>query len=212
VRLSKPDMETKTSPTYEQLLDILRAAPRTLRNPLATLAYAGIRAGELRRLRREDLDFDGKWIHIVSRENARTKNGKSRRVPMHPALQPILAEQVEAGRPLVFGRILRRNEDGDSREVDTKRMNDDFKILLVALGLPVGRKDGFTLHALRRFFETICVNSHVPQQVVDRWMGHSLGKSMGARHYYTPHDADQQRFMASLHFTVPIAEAEASSK
>jgi hypothetical protein len=32
------------------------------------------------------------------------------------------------------------------------------------LGMPIGRESGYTLHALRRLFETHCINSGVPQR------------------------------------------------
>jgi integrase len=211
LRVSKPPLVPKTSPTLEQLLTILKAAPLLLRNQLAVLAFTGMRVGELRRLRSEDVDQIGKWVHIVSREGARTKNGKSRKVPMHQALLPIFAELISSGRPLVFGIDPPHKGGGEVRAVDTKKLNDDFKALLVELGLPAGRDNGFTLHALRRFFRTIAINSYVPQRLVDLWLGHSSDKSMDAV-YYTLHDADSQRFMATLNFTVPFVEAETSSK
>ena len=63
--------------------------------------------------------------------------------------------------------------------------------------MPIGREAGYTLHALRRFFETHCINSGVPQRAVDVWMGHRSDKSMGAI-YYSLSDADSQGMMSKI--------------
>ena len=66
------------------------------------------------------------------------------------------------------------------------------------MNLPAGLKeDGYTIHSLRHFFETYCVNAGIPQRVVDAWMGHSGDKSMSAV-YYDLDDHESQRFMQKL--------------
>ena len=55
------------------------------------------------------------------------------------------------------------------------------------------------LHSLRHFFETACVDSRIPQFVVDVWMGHAGHASMG-RQYYGLSDAKSQRYMAKVKF------------
>jgi integrase len=49
-----------------------------------------MRSGESQQLRPKDVDLDGGWIHIVSREGAETKTGQSRKVPTHSRLRVIL--------------------------------------------------------------------------------------------------------------------------
>jgi len=65
--------------------------------------------------------------------------------------------------------------------------------------MPVGREAGYTVHALRRFFETFCVNSGVPQRAVDLWMGHRSDRSMAAI-YYSISDAESKAIMVRVPF------------
>jgi integrase len=72
------------------------ASPR-LQRILATLAFAGLRIGELRQLRVDDVDFTEGWIRVESREGAETKTHRSRKIPIHPVLREILEEQRSSG-------------------------------------------------------------------------------------------------------------------
>jgi integrase/recombinase XerD len=58
---------------------------------------------------------------------------------------------------------------------------------------------GFTLHSLRHFLETHCVNARIPQGVVDTWLGHRSDKSMAAN-YYRLGDMESQQFMREVPF------------
>jgi integrase len=73
--------------------------------------------------------------------------------------------------------------------------------------MPIGRESGYTLHSLRRFFETFCINSGMPQRAVDVWMGHRSDKSMGAV-YYSLSDAEWQAMMAKVPFSLGTDASE----
>lgn len=83
--------------------------------------------------------------------------------------------------------------------MDLKKLNRAFGDALRSLGLLAGRKIGFTLHSLRHFFETFCVNNNIPQRAVDAWLGHGSDKSMAAV-YYKLTDLDSQDFMKRVPF------------
>ena len=109
----------------------------------------GMRSGELQRLRVEDIDFDGNWIHIVSREGAETKSGYSRKVPIHPKLKPFLERLPKTGPWLFTAPPSRKFPDGD-HFINTKHLNEDFQRLLATTGVAAGRKSGgFSIHSLR---------------------------------------------------------------
>jgi integrase len=94
------------------------------------------------------------------------------------------------------------------RRISTKKLNEDFTRLTKQLTLPVGRIDGFTIHSLRHFFETFCVNAGIPQRVIDSWLGHASDKAMAAV-YYRLSDAESQAFMTKVPFGdgMPAADA-----
>jgi integrase len=103
------------------------------------------------------------------------------------------------------GTVLLRG--GVEREVPGRRpsdqpetLNEAFQSVAKRLGMPIGRESGYTLDALRRFFEAFCINSGVPQRAVDTWMGHRSDKSMAAA-YYSRSDADSQTLMAKVPFS-----------
>lgn len=190
VRLDKPPVERQPCPGPAEVARLLAAAPPALRAPLAVLAYTGLRAGELCRLRPGDVR-DG-FAHVVNRAGAETKTRRSRAVPVHPRLAAVLGGLPPHVREWLF-------EEAAGRPLSTKTLHARFVKLAGSLGLPTGRGTGYVVHSLRHFFETRCVNGRVPQVVVDRWMGHRPNGAMGDL-YYALDDAQSRTFMAEVKF------------
>jgi len=208
IRLDKPPLEPKEGPSLDQVDAILAAADEPLRSQLAVQAFTGMRAGELQRLRPEDVDLTGGWVHIRSRPGAETKTRESRKVPVHPRLRAVLESLPRARRPWLFTAApSKKFPDGD-HHINVKRLNDQFTRLVGRLGMPVGRDAGFVVHSLRHFFETFCVNAGIPQRVIDTWLGHRSDKSMAAV-YYRLRDEDSRSFMGRVPFGTgePAADA-----
>ena len=205
VKNKKQELQTKFCPTLDQVNAILAAAPEPFQAQWATLALSGLRAGELQRLRLEDVDLEGNWIKVISRVGAKTKTGKSRHVPIHPRLRAILAEIPRTPREYFFTYS---GDPADPRPIKLKRLNDRLKSLLPQLGIPRGRKQGMVVHSFRHFFETAAVNAGVPQPVVDRWMGHALDRTVMANVYYGFDGQISQEKITLISF----AEADDSSQ
>lgn len=208
VRLDKPPLEPKEGPSLEQVNAILAAADEPLRSQLAVLAFTGMRAGELQRLRPEDVDLAGGWVHIRSRPGAETKTRESRKVPVHSRLRAALDGLLGARRPWLFTAAPSRKFPAGDHHISVKRLNEQFTRLAGRLGMPVGRDGGFVVHSLRHFFETFAVNAGIPQRVIDAWLGHRSDKSMAAV-YYRLQDQDSLAFMGKVPFGTgePAAEA-----
>jgi integrase len=96
--------------------ELIGALPQAERALWATAIYAGLRRGELRALRWEDIDFDAGVIHVrrswdadpaIGQIEVKSNAGR-RRVPLVGALRRLLAEHKLAtgrdGGALVFGR------------------------------------------------------------------------------------------------------------
>ncbi|HVX93661.1 MAG TPA: site-specific integrase, partial [Polyangia bacterium] len=103
--------------------------PAARRRLYALAAYTLSRAGELRALRWEDVDLDRGVITLRQasdrREHGRakrTKSGKSRRIPIEPALRPLLdalrREAEQAGSPLVVRVPVSKNADLLQRDLE----------------------------------------------------------------------------------------------
>lgn len=199
VKLRKPKLEPKAGPSLAQVDRILAAAHGVFHALLALLGFTGVRAGELQRLRLEDVDLQDGWLSVVSRPGAETKTRLSRKIPLHPRLRAILAALPRSQGPWFFTAEPSRKYPAGGHWISTKRLNDRFLRLLEGLKIPAGRDSGFTIHSLRHFFETFTINSGVPQRVVDAWQGHRSDRSMAAV-YYSLSDADSQTFMNKVPF------------
>ncbi len=90
IKLNKPRLEPKGGPSLHEIDTVLACTKGKFNAMIATLAFTGIRSGEMQRLRIEDVDLDGNWLHVVSRRGGETKTRESRKVPIHPRLREIL--------------------------------------------------------------------------------------------------------------------------
>jgi integrase len=210
-KLVKPPLQPKEGPSLTQVLRILAALPPPKRAMVALLAYTGMRSGELQRLKPEDVDLAGNWVHVRSRVGAETKTRLSRKVPIHAALAALLTALPKRPRPWLFAMPPSNKYPTGNHEVNVKRLNEEFLTTVMSLGLPAGRDGGFTLHSLRHFFETFTVNAGIPQRVVDTWLGHHSDRSMAAV-YYKLTDEDSQRFMTKVPFGTGEPAADAGDK
>ena len=189
------------SSDLEQINKILDAASAVRMPLVATLAFAGMRAGELQHLLITDVDLESGWIRIVSRPGVETKTGESWRVPIHPRLMAILKVLPRSRGSWFFtAQPSLRHTDG-SNHVNMKHINEDFQKVLVKLGIPAGKKNGgFVLHSLRSSFKTIAINAGVPREIVDLWQGHKSHRPTASDGYYAPTDEDHQRFIRLIPF------------
>jgi integrase len=198
--VSKAIPKKRIAPTLEEVQAIFRKSPVRLLRILATLVCSGMRVGELQHLLVTDVDLRGNWFHIESREGAETKMRRSRKIPIHQTLRQMLTENQTPG-PWFFTAPPSAKYPEGCHWISPKKVNDAFQRIADGIGLPTGRRrNGYTVHSLRHFFETFTVNSRIPQRVVDTWMGHRSDRSMGAV-YYTLADAESQRFMNEVPFS-----------
>jgi integrase len=207
-KLVKPPLEPREAPNLEQVDRILTSLSEPQRTMVALLAFTGMRSGELQRLKPEDIDLVGNWVHVRSRVGLETKTRQSRKVPIHSRLLPLLVALPRRTRPWLFTMPPSKAYPTGNHWVNVKRLNEDFLAAVTSLKLPAGREGGFTLHSLRHSFETITVNAGIPQRVVDTWLGHRSDRSMAAV-YYKLKDDESQHFMTKvpLGTSVPAADA-----
>ena len=204
----RPVPVPRGGPSLKQIDRILAAVKEPRRAQFAVLAFTGTRSGELQRLRPEDVELKENWIHIVSRPGGRTKTGRSRKIPIHPQLRPLLHTLSKKKRPWLFTAPPSEKYPDGNHHISTKHLNEDLLKILKKLGIPAGRDDGFTTHSLRHSFETITVNAGIPQRVIDTWLGHQSDRSMASVYYRLP-DEDSQKFMKKVPFGTgePAADA-----
>jgi integrase len=159
----------------------------------------------LQRLRVEDVDLAGNWIHVVSRRGGETKTRESRKIPVHPRLREILSAFPHSAGPWFFTAEPSPKFPEGNHCINTKKLNDRFRSKLKKLKMPIGRENGFVIHSLRHSFETICINAGI-QRIVDAWLGHTSDRSMAAV-YYRLSDEESQKFMKLVPFGTRISAA-----
>lgn len=131
--------------------------------------YSGLRAGELARLRREDVDLDGsvlrvRWLEEALGQVGRIKTKHERLVPLCAPLRDLL-EQLFVVRP---GRYLLRRDAAIDAPVGVRRLNADLAWARSRAGLP-----WVTLHTLRHTRASWWVQGGAPIAKVAHWLGHS---------------------------------------
>lgn len=104
--------------SLEECRKLLPKLREDRRREALTMLYLGLRPGELKALRKEDVDLRAKTI-VVRRSNARdsTKTGKKRELPIPAALLPVLKRAIATNKdsPLVFP-----GKDGKRQRADSK--------------------------------------------------------------------------------------------
>lgn len=194
LEMSKPRRRRHPAPTLEQVNAILAKAQGQLLAVLAMAAFSGLRIGEIAALRPEDVDLEGGQLQVRRRVDWAPKSeAAERNVPVANRLLTIL--RAYSGtlvnshkRTWFFARPQPAQNSGGDRPIESPAVNSAFKALAKACGYTVGRDNvGFTLHALRRFFKTACLDAGVPWPLVDRWLGHR-GSEINV-HYYRPQES-----------------------
>lgn len=180
----RPPIDHLTPEELEHLLATVDAdvaakqARRLLRGPYARqlvwikdvivfAAGTGLRLGELRRLRWQDIDRARRVLYVRNTELGETKTGEERSVPIVSFVAEVLDRQA----------ALRANEDpagtvfvsprgGPLSAETTSRLFRKYRRLA---GLP----EGISFHSLRKTTGTWLASRGVPMQVIQRVLGHA---------------------------------------
>lgn len=168
--------------TPEEVEKVLSGCREWLRPILATLAYTGMRIGELINLRWQDVDLGKGMIHIRAREDWRPKGRRDRSVPLHPRVKAVLASRS------VGEFVFTGPEGGGLKE---NYLLACFKRDRKALGIGKG-----TLHTFRHFFISMCAANGVPPTTCMSWVGHRDLDTL--LHYYHLHEDESRRAMERL--------------
>lgn len=203
VRVRKPPPTEQPCFTPEQVTILLANANEVLRPRFATLAYTGMRFGELRDLRWADVRLDGPnggFIHIKRGGAQTTKGRNTRRIPIHGELRPLLEAQPRHCE-LVFpaGRSAKHpNGDGP---MDERRLLKSIKRLCTRCGFD--NPNQYKLHTFRHSFASMLARNNIGYRYALEFMGQSSSAILDL--YYTMFDDDAAAAIASIKFP-PTAE------
>ena len=198
-RIAKPVRSRKPVPTLEQVNAVLARCSSRLANLITMSSFTGMRSGELQGLHKADVYLDAGFVHVHRQIEGPTKTRTERRIPIHPRIRPVLKQLVDADQhELLVTSQASERYPGGGRPISTKRLNEEFQAAAKRAGIT-----GFSVHSLRHFFNTFCVNAGIPERVVRAWMGHGDRSMTGV--YYSLSDEESLRFMNQVPFGTAIA-------
>jgi integrase len=178
--------------TTDQVEALLSATTGELQAGIATLAYAGLRAGELLQLRWEDARFDTGMrgmLHVRLGGSAGAPKDKDHRfIPISSRIAPML-------------KALPRTSERVFPNLNDRTLLATIKRLCRGLGY--GTK--YKIHSFRHHFASICANTAVPYRLCLKWLGHSSSEI--ADLYYHLSDAESEAAMQLV--TQRLAERQA---
>jgi len=199
VRFEKVKSPKQPCFTIHQVELLLVRAESWAAPMFTTLAFTGIRIGELRQLTWDDVDLDHGVIHIHRGGSGSTpKDKEDRFIPIHHRkLRPTL-QALPRTSTLVF---LMPN----GKPVDDKKLRRYLKSLCGQRGFACPWQ--YKLHTFRHFFASYCAQQNLSYKYVLEWMGHSSSAILDL--YFTMNDRHAQAAMNSMSFD---SEAERKNR
>lgn len=200
-------------PTKTEINAMLDKADGRWRPFLVTAVFTGLRASELRGLRWEDVDFDGRMLHVRQRADAWGKIGSpkseagTRDIPLPPMVLNALREWKLACPKGDLGLVF-PNGDGNP-ENHANIVNRFFAPLQVACGIAdgTGKKDEegnpimrarHGLHALRHFYASWLIDQGFQPKRVQSLLGHaSIVMTMDRYGHLFPNPDDDHAKLAA---------------
>jgi integrase len=188
----------------EQVARLLEHASGQDQAVFATMAYAGLRFGEVRDLQWDDVLLDdGTCGVIVVRRggwNDRPKRGRVRRLPVHPQLRPILQSL-----PRVADTVFVDAASRDGTLIERKLLYS-LKELCRSCGF--ANPQQYKLHTLRHTFASMCARTNVAYKYALAWMGHCSSEVLDL--YYTMFDETAEAAIRTIRYAAPDAAASRS--
>jgi integrase len=178
-------------PFPAEIAAVIGAALPHQRVALALASYAGLRAGEIRGLRKRDVDLDG-GVLVVRQAICRgvaapPKSGHEREIPIAAALKPFLVDALT--RCPTFDAPVSPSDKG------TVWSEPGLRNVLEVAQRKAGVK-GWSLHALRHAFVSTLFRKGASAPVVQKLAGH-IHLSVTQRYAHTTRE-DLQAAIAAL--------------
>lgn len=141
-----------------------------IKDLIKVLLYTGLRINELFTLKKEDIIWNDEYRAIKLREE-NAKDHKSREIPLHSNIQRIIHH-------------LMKNKESDYLFVNKSNKPYHYRNFRDAYWNPVMEMNGMKHlpHDTRYTFKTFASKCNMEACVVEKFMGHSIGKSM--EHHY----------------------------
>ena len=198
-KLTEPLQSEQPCFTPEQVALLLEHADPLEAAIYATLAYAGLRIGEVRALKWRDvlLDVGAHGILVIRRGGSRNapKNKKIRRIPIHARLRQYLLQLPRTHEHVFTARPSTRYPQG-GRPISERRLLVALKRLCKRVGLE--NPEQYKLHTFRHTFASMCARNNVSYKYALTWMGHSSSEILDV--YYEMYDDVAETAMSTIQY------------
>jgi integrase len=174
---------------------------------VTALACTGLRISELASLKWVDLDEGFQMLRIADErhrrrrsgsEARRTKTGRSRAFPIHPALVAVLTKMSRSVDGVIFhGPLGGRLKADTVRRILIRDVLEKLKARFATTAGEIGFEHG-RVHSFRHYFCSVAAQSGTAEHIVMTWLGHSSSKMV--RHYFHLHDDESRRQMKRINF------------
>lgn len=155
---------------------------------IGTLAYTGLRPGELRKAQLDDLDLGG-WTLRVSHPKGESSYGRSRRVPLPEPIRPFVLRYLRARDEMLAQQGLAGAKPLICTMKGATFSSKHFRHLKKKVSQRCGVS--FELRTLRRTYGQVLLNRGVSIETVSLTLGHASTRTTET--YYCRKDADSAR-------------------
>lgn len=210
ISLDEPSPTTQPCFTPQQVGTLLAKADAHHRPIFATMAFAGLRFGEVRELLWQDLLLDqGENGFIVVQRggsDGKTKSGRIRRIPIHPQLRALLDQLPRRFDRVFTAHASPKHPDGGA-PVNERRLLLSLKRLC--------RRCKFTnptqykLHTFRHAFASMCARNNVSYKYALEWMGHRNSDILDL--YYSMFDATAEAAIRTIDYPANVPEGSSAA-
>lgn len=211
IAMDKPSSAPQPCFTPGQVATLLDKADEHEAAIFATMAYTGMRFGEVRDLRPTDLLLDqgAHGFIVVQRggSSGTTKGRRLRRIPIHPALRDILKGLSTCSERVFTARPSAKHPAGDG-PIAERRLLLSLKRLCRRCGFV--DPDQYKLHTFRHAFASMCARQNISYKYALEWMGHRSSDILDL--YYTMYDETAEAAIKTIDYhATGVAESRRAS-
>ncbi|WP_161946577.1 tyrosine-type recombinase/integrase [Ureibacillus xyleni] len=158
VRYQRKEREYLSKEELEDLFDVIEHP--IIKVAIITMAYTGIRVGELTKLTPDRVDLEKQLIKVLGKGN------KERTIPISEKLLPILIDYAENIRFEEARHFFGTKKTG---RLSAQYINNSLRLASKKIGL----KQSISAHILRHSFATVLVHNDVNIVDLQRLLGHN---------------------------------------
>lgn len=205
VKIDEPPATVQPCFSPSQVATLLDNADPHEAAIFATMAYQGLRFGEVRDLQWQDILWDsGTSGFIVIRRGGstrgRTKTRKIRRIPLNPGLRPHLEKLPRRFETIFKARPSSKYPNGD-HPISERRLLVLLKRLCKRCNFE--NPGQYKLHTFRHVFASMCARNNVSHKYALEWMGHSSSEILDL--YYKMFDEVAEEAMRTIAYPVRVS-------